>query len=91
LQIITPYSIRIAVVGAGTMGSGIALTALLSDFPVCLYDISDEMLERARDYIDHHLTRKGKKSNLQNLTVTKKLEDLNGSAVVIEAVPECWI
>ena len=31
LQINNPYSIRLGVVGAGTMGSGIALAALLAD------------------------------------------------------------
>jgi 3-hydroxybutyryl-CoA dehydrogenase len=70
------------------MGSGIALTALLSDFPVCLFDVSDAMLEQAQGYIDHHLARKGKNSNLRNLTITQNLEHIGGAAVTIEAIPE---
>lgn len=88
LQITTPYSIKLAVLGAGTMGSGIALTALLANFPIHLYDISDQMLDQARQYIEHHLTRKGKKSNLRSLTQTKNLAELRDANVIIEAVPE---
>lgn len=70
------------------MGSGIALTALLADFPVSLYDISDDMLEQARQYVEHHLTRRGKSSNLRSLTLTKNLKQLRDAQIVIEAVPE---
>lgn len=70
------------------MGSGIALSALRADFPISLYDVSDEMLEQANKYIEHHLNRKGKKSNLRSLTLTNNLEDIQGADIVIEAVPE---
>jgi 3-hydroxybutyryl-CoA dehydrogenase len=45
----------IAVVGAGTMGSGIALAAALKDFPVLLCDINKNVLETARTGIDKNL------------------------------------
>lgn len=88
LQLTTPYSIRIGIVGAGTMGSGIALVALLADMQVTLYDVSPQVLDRAREYIATHLTRKNKQSNSANLLLTNRLEDFSGSGIVIEAIPE---
>ena len=70
------------------MGSGIALTALLADMPVTIYDVSPEMLDRARAYIQTHLERKNKRQNMAHLSQTAQLEDLSGANVVIEAVPE---
>jgi 3-hydroxybutyryl-CoA dehydrogenase len=37
----------IGVIGAGTMGQGIAQVLVQSGFPVQLYDVADEQLERA--------------------------------------------
>jgi 3-hydroxybutyryl-CoA dehydrogenase len=88
IQIITPYSVRLAVVGGGTMGSGIALAALLAGLYVTLYDVQPEMLARAHGYIDHHLVRKGKSADLARLTTTADLDDLHKANLVIEAVPE---
>lgn len=87
-QFITPYSVRIGVVGAGTMGSGIALAVLLSGMPVTLYDVSEPMLEKAREYIRNHLERKGKAGELKNLELTGELSALSGAGIVIEAAPE---
>jgi len=87
-QWITPYSVRLGIVGAGTMGSGIALAALLADMPVTLFDVSPQMLECARTYIETHLTQKSKSYNLTNLSMTDRLEDLSGNGVIIEAIPE---
>lgn len=86
--VITPLSIRLGVVGAGTMGSGIALAALLQDVPVNLYDISPEMLAHAAEYLQNHLARKNKPGNLRLLTKTSRLEELSGCNLVIEAAPE---
>ena len=79
---------RIGVLGAGTMGSGIALTALLAGLRVTLYDVSQEMLADAQKYIEHHLNRKRMAINIKYLTVTQNLEDLHGCDVIIEAIPE---
>ena len=87
-NLITPYSLKIAVLGAGTMGSGIALTILLADLPVCLYDVSPDMLSGAREYIQKHLERKGKGNNLAELQLTTDLSNLSGADILIEAVPE---
>jgi 3-hydroxybutyryl-CoA dehydrogenase len=88
MLITNPYSIRLGVLGGGTMGSGIALTALQANMIVSLYDVSEEMLAQARAYIETHLARKGKQLNLRNLNLTTKLEELGGAGVVIEAIPE---
>jgi 3-hydroxybutyryl-CoA dehydrogenase len=79
---------RIGVVGAGTMGSGIALAALYADLHVTLYDVSQEMIDKAKEYIEYHLNRKRKAINIKYLRLTKQLEDLRGSQVAIEAIPE---
>lgn len=86
--IVTPFSIRLGIAGAGTMGSGIALTALLADIPVVLLDINTEMLESARDYIRSHLERKQKSRMYDRLVTTSQMEDLSTCNLVIEAAPE---
>ena len=87
-QIVTPLSIRLGVAGAGTMGSGIALAALLADIPVSLYDLSPGMLDQSKGYIEHHLSRKNKIGNLSRLELSDRLENLSGCNIVIEAAPE---
>lgn len=88
IPINTPYSIRLGVVGAGTMGAGIALTALLNNMIVSLYDVSPEVLEKGQAYIQSHLKRKKKEVCFKNLFPTTRLEDMSGAGVVIEAIPE---
>jgi 3-hydroxybutyryl-CoA dehydrogenase len=78
----------IGVVGSGTMGSGIALTALFADLTVILYDVAPEMLERAENYVQKFLARKGKEAAREHLTLSTTLEDLSGADVIIEAAPE---
>jgi 3-hydroxybutyryl-CoA dehydrogenase len=87
-QITTPYSIRLGVVGSGTMGSGIALTALMANMIVTVFDVESGMLDRARSYLEQHLRRKNHLVALNNLQLTTQLEDLDGAGVVIEAIPE---
>lgn len=88
LQFTSPYSTRIAVIGAGTMGSGIALACLLAGLPVMLFDVKPEVMLKAEGYIEKHLERKGKLTNLAWLDKTSDLEPLSKADLVIEAVPE---
>jgi 3-hydroxybutyryl-CoA dehydrogenase len=46
---------KLGIVGAGTMGSGIALAAALKNFQVILCDINEAVLSGARLTIDKNL------------------------------------
>ncbi|HCS21959.1 MAG TPA: 3-hydroxybutyryl-CoA dehydrogenase [Bacteroidetes bacterium] len=48
---------KVAIVGAGTMGSGIAQVFALSGFDTILYDLTNEALEKARSMIDKNLSK----------------------------------
>ena len=55
---------RVAVIGAGQMGNGIAHVFAQSGFPVTMIDVSDDALERGRDTIASNLDRQIKKGTL---------------------------
>lgn len=46
---------KIAVIGAGTMGRGIAYSASLAGYEVRVHDINSESLEKAKEYIERQL------------------------------------
>ncbi len=89
---------KVAVIGAGTMGNGIAQVAATAGFEVGLNDIKDEYLARARSAIEGSLDRMVKKdkisknereSILKRITFTADLEKAVSSAdLVVEAVLE---
>ncbi len=60
---------RMAVLGAGTMGHGIAQAVTLSGLHVTLFDIDKNMLEKAvsiiRDNINKRLVAKGKSRKMK--------------------------
>ncbi|MBS9404532.1 3-hydroxybutyryl-CoA dehydrogenase [Halomonas sp. TRM85114] len=87
----------IGVVGAGTMGQGIAQVLATSGFDVKLFDVADEQLTRARAAIDkglsklvakEKLTDDDKQAALARLATSASLDDLKGCEVIIEAAPE---
>jgi 3-hydroxybutyryl-CoA dehydrogenase len=88
----------IAVIGAGTMGHGIAQIAAAQGFEVRLQDSNGEALERARSSIDFSLrkamargivTAEQKQEILDRIHPTSELKDaVDGCRVVVEAVPE---
>jgi len=87
----------IGVIGAGTVGHGIALVGIQSGFRVILRDIDDRLLEHARARIDKGLDRfmeTGKLSEDRKddtrklLTCTTQLAEVKGSDFIIEAAPE---
>ena len=78
----------IGVLGAGTMGAGIALTALYAGHSVILAEVAPEALQRGREYIEGHLARKGRSESLRQLQLSNDLQALAGSDVVIEAINE---
>ncbi|MDI5933161.1 3-hydroxybutyryl-CoA dehydrogenase [Halomonas kalidii] len=87
----------IGVVGAGTMGQGIAQVLVTSGFAVQLYDVADEQLARARGTIDKGLGKLVAKEKLSEadkgeamvrLSTSTALDALRDCAVIIEAAPE---
>ncbi len=78
----------VAVLGSGTMGAGIAQAALLAGLRVILYDVSDAILERARERITSGLEKQDSPGKVDGLSCSSDLRAIAGAAVVIEAVPE---
>lgn len=87
----------ISVIGAGTMGHGIALVAARSGFPVVLCEVDRESLTRGVRAIEANLQkgiRLGKLTEddadqaLQRIRGTVQLSEAAGSDLVVEAAPE---
>lgn len=87
----------IGVIGAGTMGAGIALTAARSGFEVQLIDAEDQFVQRGLDRITSELDKAVGRANLaeadRDATLTRitgstDYAQLAGCDLVIEAVPE---
>ncbi|MDT7880328.1 MAG: 3-hydroxybutyryl-CoA dehydrogenase [Candidatus Hydrothermia bacterium] len=87
----------VGVVGAGTMGNGIAHVFAQYGYDVLLCDISDEILQKAIKTISENLDRQIKKGIvkledkekiLSRIKTTKNLEDFKEVELVVEAVVE---
>jgi 3-hydroxybutyryl-CoA dehydrogenase len=88
---------RVAVLGGGLMGSGIAEVCAAHGFPVAVREINEEALEAAHSRIEASLQRALKTGKLDDETAaatvdrihfTTHLHDLADADLVIEAVPE---
>jgi 3-hydroxybutyryl-CoA dehydrogenase len=88
---------QIGIIGAGTMGAGIAQVCLQSGYCVLLYDLEQSLLDKARDQIQKNLqkaTEKGKlpaknlETTIQALSTHSQLSDLANCDLIIEAAPE---
>lgn len=90
---------RIAVLGSGTMGHGIAQAAIFAGFEVGLYDISQEIVDRGagviKRNIEKHFVAKGKLSSAEGSQIASRLSTsvvlesaVNRADFVIEAIPE---
>ena len=87
----------IGVVGAGTMGNGIAQTAAAAGFAVIMCDVSQEFVDRGLANISKSLDRFIKKETmteeqkaeiLGRITITTDLETLSACTLVVEAASE---
>ena len=87
----------IGVVGAGTMGNGIAQVAARAGYQVVLQDIADEFLQRGMTAIDKSLQRdvdkdrlpeEDKRSILGRIQTATDIDSLRSAFIVIEAVTE---
>ncbi len=89
---------EITVIGAGTMGKGIALSFAMSGFKVKLFDNSLDAIDRGLDYIDKSLdlmiecglfNNIRKKEILKNIYAEKNFEkSIKNARVIIESIPE---
>ena len=87
----------IGVIGAGTMGNGIAQTAASNGFVVVMCDVSDEFVARGLANVGKSLDRFVKKETmteeqknevLGRIKTTTSLSDLAGCSLIVEAASE---
>ena len=90
---------KIAVIGAGTMGNGIAHTFAQKNYQVTLIDISEQSLEKALSTISKNLDRmvskdkiseSEKSQTLANIQTSTEINNdvLSGTDLVVEAATE---
>ncbi|HEX3158044.1 MAG TPA: 3-hydroxybutyryl-CoA dehydrogenase [Gemmatimonadaceae bacterium] len=88
---------RVAVVGAGQMGNGIAHVFAQAGFPVTMIDVSADALANGRATIEKNLARQVKKGTLDEaaqdatlarLTTATALDAAADAALVVEAATE---
>lgn len=87
----------VAIIGSGTMGSGIAQAAALGGYDVILYDLSTDLLTRSMAQMERSIDKgvaRGKtkpevaERAKQAVTTTTSLEEAATADLIIEAVPE---
>ena len=88
---------RIAVIGAGQMGNGIAHVFAQSGFEVTMIDVAEAALAKGRDTIAKNLDRQIKKAVLQEqdktailgrITTATSMDAVAGAVLVVEAATE---
>lgn len=82
---------KIAVIGAGTMGNGIAHICIQHGFSVNLIDLSIEALERAQQQIQKNMDRQVKKGILTTEQTTAALQLLTLSTHLESGVGDCQL
>lgn len=89
---------QVAVVGAGTMGAGVALCFARAGYPVVLYSRTDAGLERARRHEERSLALMAQAAILspeaaqatlsRQRTTTQLVDCLDGAQFAFESIPE---
>ena len=88
---------KIGVVGAGTMGNGIAHVFALKNYEVTLVDLNQNILKNALETINSNMLRQVKKEliseqdmndALDRITISNEISDLQDANIVIEAIKE---
>ncbi|MFC1619417.1 3-hydroxybutyryl-CoA dehydrogenase [Candidatus Neomarinimicrobiota bacterium] len=87
----------ISVIGAGTMGNGIAHVCAQNGYQVILFDLKQEFLKRALQTIEKNLKRQVTKeiisqedaeNAIQRIEITTELNETKRTQLVVEAAPE---
>jgi len=88
---------KVGIVGCGQMGTGIALVCAQAGIEVKVRDIEEQYLKKGHSLIESYFRKsveKGKMTEgekgrvMERLSFTTELEELAGSDLIIEAVPE---
>lgn len=88
---------KLSVIGAGTMGRGIASVAALAGYVVTVHEVSQDTLYRSLSAIEQTFQASVRKGNLtldemanalERLSLTTDLAVVDQSDIVIEAIPE---
>jgi 3-hydroxyacyl-CoA dehydrogenase len=79
---------RIGIIGAGTMGSGIAMVFLNAGLPVTMVEMQAEALERGTATIRRNFEATAKKGRLKPEDVETRMGLLTG-ALALEALADC--
>ena len=88
---------RVAVLGAGTMGHGIAQVAAAAGYEVVMRDVNPDAVARGLQTIERNLekgiqrgkmTEQERRETLQRVRGTVALEEIRDADLVIEAAPE---
>ena len=88
---------KIGVLGAGTMGAGIAQVAAQAGYDTLLYDVSQEFIDRGlgrvKDFLKGSrergkITADQETAVLERFSSSLKLEDFADCELIVEAVPE---
>ena len=89
--------LTIGVIGAGTMGAGIAQVAAAAGHTVAMYDVGQEPLRRGYERLARFVRRSAEKGAISSedaeatigrVTPVLSLNDMAGAAMVVEAAPE---
>ncbi|MDQ6648531.1 MAG: 3-hydroxybutyryl-CoA dehydrogenase, partial [Actinomycetota bacterium] len=88
---------KVGVVGLGTMGAGIAEVLAKAGLEVVGVEVGEDALERGRGHLQHStgravkrgkLTEADQQAILDRITMTTDLQELAGTELVVEAIPE---
>jgi 3-hydroxybutyryl-CoA dehydrogenase len=88
---------KVSVIGAGTMGAGIAQIAATNGHEVCLYDSFDGAIENAEKKLikilnrlveKERITKEENKNILDRINFSKEIKEVEGSGLIIEAIIE---
>ena len=89
--------IKVSVIGAGTMGSGIAQIAATQGHEVCLYDNFDGAIDNATKKLHkilnrlvekERLSKEEKENIISRIKFTKDIKEIKNSGLIIEAIIE---